>query len=82
MSWHTPGTLIKLFKKLEALSLEGMVMKRKDSVYSAVQSRNWLKVSTVAAAVNARKKQGWNMAILKVGQQDRPQLLSERTLLR
>jgi len=37
-----------LFEQIEALKLEGMMMKRKDSVYAFRRSRDWLKVKTVA----------------------------------
>jgi bifunctional non-homologous end joining protein LigD len=40
---HIAGNGEKLFEKLEALNLEGMVMKRKDSVYAFSRCRDWLK---------------------------------------
>ena len=45
---HIDGRGERLFEKFEALNLEGMVMKRKDSVYSCMRSRDWLKVRTLA----------------------------------
>ena len=45
-----------LFQKLEALNLEGMVMKRKDSVYSGLQSHDWLKVKTTAGKMTMQKR--------------------------
>jgi ATP-dependent DNA ligase len=41
---------------VEALDLEGIVMKRKDSVYSELPSRHWLKVKTTAGKVILRKR--------------------------
>src|SRR5262245_22905466 len=41
---HISASGERLFEKLEALNLEGMVMKRKDSVYSGLRSRDWLKL--------------------------------------
>jgi bifunctional non-homologous end joining protein LigD len=35
-----------LFKELEGLQLEGMVAKRKDSIYAFARSRLWLKIKT------------------------------------
>jgi ATP-dependent DNA ligase len=43
-------------KKLEALKLEGMVMKRKDSVYAFMRCRDWLKVRTSAGRVTMQKR--------------------------
>ena len=45
---HVIGSGEALFQKVEALNLEGMVMKRKDSLYSGLRSRDWLKVRTSA----------------------------------
>ena len=45
---HITGNGERLFEKLEALQLEGMVMKRKSSVYSFSRCRDWLKVRTSA----------------------------------
>lgn len=45
---HITGGGERLFEKLEGLKLEGMVMKRKDSVYSFSRCRDWLKVKTSA----------------------------------
>ncbi|SRR6266498_1494146 len=45
---HIAGNGERLFEKLEALNLEGMVMKRKDSIYAFSRCRGWLKVKTVA----------------------------------
>ena len=50
-----------LFDKLEALELEGMVMKRKDSVYAFMRSRDWLKVRTSAGRVIMQKRiENWS----------------------
>lgn len=46
----------RLFEKLEALQIEGMVMKRKDSLYSGLRSRNWLKVKTTAGKRTMQKR--------------------------
>jgi bifunctional non-homologous end joining protein LigD len=46
----------RLFEKLEALQLEGMVMKRKNSVYSGLRSRDWLKVKTAAGRLTMQKR--------------------------
>jgi bifunctional non-homologous end joining protein LigD len=53
---HIIGNGEGLFAKLEALNLEGMVMKRKDSVYSGLQSRDWLKVRTFAGKTTIQKR--------------------------
>jgi bifunctional non-homologous end joining protein LigD len=53
---HIIGNGQALFQKVEALNLEGMVMKRKDSVYSGLQSRDWLKVKTVAGRMTMQKR--------------------------
>jgi ATP-dependent DNA ligase len=44
------------FKKLEALNVEGMVVKRKDSVYSGLPNRDWLKVRTSAGKTTIQKR--------------------------
>lgn len=46
----------RLFKKIEALNLEGMVMKRKDSVYAFARCRDWLKVSTTSGRATVQKR--------------------------
>jgi ATP-dependent DNA ligase len=38
------------------LQLEGMVMKRKDSVYAFTRSRDWLKVKTIAGKMTMQKR--------------------------
>lgn len=53
---HITGNGEALFQKLEALNLEGMVMKRKDSVYSGLQSRDWLKVRTSSGKTTIQKR--------------------------
>jgi bifunctional non-homologous end joining protein LigD len=53
---HVTGKGERLFEKLEALNLEGMVMKRKDSVYAFARCRDWLKVKTVAGRVTMQKR--------------------------
>jgi bifunctional non-homologous end joining protein LigD len=57
---HIIGNGEALFKKVEALNLEGIVMKRKDSVYSGLQSRDWLKVRTSGGKTTIEKRiQTW-----------------------
>jgi bifunctional non-homologous end joining protein LigD len=53
---YITGNGERLFEKLEALQLEGMVMKRKDSVYSGFRSRDWLKVKTAAGKLTMQKR--------------------------
>jgi ATP dependent DNA ligase domain len=53
---HITGSGERLFEKLEALQVEGMVMKRKDSVYSFNRCRNWLKVKTTAGRITMQKR--------------------------
>jgi bifunctional non-homologous end joining protein LigD len=53
---HISGSGERLFEKLEALNLEGMVMKRKSSVYSGLRSRDWLKVKTKSGKAEMRKR--------------------------
>jgi bifunctional non-homologous end joining protein LigD len=53
---HISGSGERLFQKLEALQLEGMVMKRKGSVYAFMRSRDWLKVRTSAGRVTMAKR--------------------------
>ena len=53
---HVVGKGEALFQRVEALNLEGMVMKRRDSVYSGLQSRDWLKVSTTAGKTTIQKR--------------------------
>lgn len=53
---HITGSGVRLFEKLEALQLEGMVMKRKNSVYAFARSRDWLKVRTAAGRVTLQKR--------------------------
>jgi len=53
---HIAGNGERLFEKLEALNLEGMVMKRKDSVYAFTRCRDWLKVKTVAGKLTMQKR--------------------------
>jgi bifunctional non-homologous end joining protein LigD len=45
-----------LFQRLEARNLEGMVMKRKDSVYSGLPNRDWLKVKTPGGRMTIQKR--------------------------
>src|SRR5690349_24527855 len=52
---HIAGEGEALFQKLEALNLEGMVMKRKDSVYSGLPNRDWFKVRTASGNVTIQK---------------------------
>jgi bifunctional non-homologous end joining protein LigD len=53
---HVSGSGERLFEKLEALKLEGMVMKRKDSVYAFMRCRDWLKVRTSTGRVTMQKR--------------------------
>jgi len=53
---HITGNGEALFERLEALNLEGMVMKRKDSVYSGLPNRDWLKVKTAAGKITIQKR--------------------------
>jgi len=53
---HISGSGERLFKKIEALNLEGMVMKRKDSVYAFARCRDWLKVRTTSGRVTIQKR--------------------------
>lgn len=53
---HISGDGEGLFAKLEALQVEGMVMKRKDSVYSFSRCRDWLKVRTPAGRVTMQSR--------------------------
>jgi bifunctional non-homologous end joining protein LigD len=53
---HVSGSGERLFQKLEALQLEGMVMKRKDSVYAFMRCRDWLKVRTSAGRATIQKR--------------------------
>jgi bifunctional non-homologous end joining protein LigD len=46
----------RLFNELEAMQLEGMVCKRKDSVYAFTRSRMWLKVKTNAGRAEMQKR--------------------------
>ena len=46
----------RLFEKIEALNLEGMVMKRKDSVYAFTRCRDWLKVRTSSGRTTLEKR--------------------------
>jgi bifunctional non-homologous end joining protein LigD len=58
---HISGSGERLFAKLEALQLEGMVMKRKDSVYAFMRSRDWLKVRISAGRVTIQKRiENWS----------------------
>ncbi len=53
---HISGSGERLFEKIEALNLEGMVMKRKDSVYAFARCRDWLKVRTTSGRVTIQKR--------------------------
>ena len=53
---HVIGKGQALFEKVEGLQLEGVVAKRKDSVYSGLQSRDWLKVRTTAGKATIEKR--------------------------
>jgi len=53
---HVVGSGEQLFKEIEKLQLEGMVAKRKDSVYSCGRSRLWQKVKTTAGRIEMQKR--------------------------
>ena len=53
---HVVGNGEALFQRLEALNVEGMLMKRKDSVYSGLQNRDWLKVKTASGKLTTQKR--------------------------
>src|ERR1051325_10821091 len=53
---HLTGSGDQLFQFLDALNLEGMVMKRKDSVYSGLRTRDWLKVKTRAGRMTMLRR--------------------------
>jgi bifunctional non-homologous end joining protein LigD len=58
---HISGSGERLFAKLEALQLEGMLMKRKDSVYVSMRCRDWLKVRTSAGRATIQKRiENWS----------------------
>jgi bifunctional non-homologous end joining protein LigD len=46
----------RLFSQLEAMQLEGMVCKRKDSVYAFARSKLWLKVKTATGRTQMQKR--------------------------
>lgn len=53
---HITGSGERLFEKLQALNLEGMVAKRKGSVYAFARCRDWLKVRTSAGRDTIQKR--------------------------
>jgi bifunctional non-homologous end joining protein LigD len=53
---HIDGQGEAFFQRVEALNLEGIVMKRKDSVYSGLPSRDWLKVRTSSGKTTIQKR--------------------------
>ena len=55
---HILGNGEALFKRPEALNVEGMVMKRKDSVDAFSRCRDWLKVQTAARKDDDAKPAG------------------------
>ena len=58
---HISGSGERLFQKLEALQLEGMVMKRKGSVYAFMRSQDWLKVRTSGGRLTIEKRiENWD----------------------
>jgi ATP-dependent DNA ligase len=58
------GNVERLFEKLEALNLEAMLMKRKDSAYSGLRSREWVKVKTNAGRMTMQKRiETWGEAM-------------------
>ena len=46
----------RLFSQVEAMQLEGMVCKRKDSVYAFARSKLWLKVKTASGRAQMHKR--------------------------
>ena len=46
----------RLFTQLEEMQLEGMVCKRKDSVYAFARSKLWLKVKTASGRAQMQKR--------------------------
>ena len=51
----------ELFKQLETLKIEGMVAKRKDSVYAFARSRSWLKIKTSAGRDEMKRRiENWS----------------------
>ena len=53
---HFLGSGKRLFSAIEKMQLEGMVAKRKDSVYSRGRSRLWQKVKTTAGRDEMQKR--------------------------
>jgi bifunctional non-homologous end joining protein LigD len=53
---HIEGQGERLFKELEAMQLEGMIAKRKDSIYAYARSRLWLKIKTSAGRAEMQKR--------------------------
>jgi bifunctional non-homologous end joining protein LigD len=53
---HFLGSGKRLFSAIEKMQLEGMVAKRKDSVYSRGRSRLWQKVKTTAGRGEMQKR--------------------------
>lgn len=53
---HILGHGEAFFQRVEALNLEGIVMKRKDSVYSGLPNRDWLKVRTSVGRTTIQKR--------------------------
>jgi len=57
---HVSGSGERFFERLEALEIEGMVMKRKESIYASLRSHDWLKVKTSAGRITMQKRlQDW-----------------------
>jgi bifunctional non-homologous end joining protein LigD len=46
----------RLFRELESMQLEGMVAKRKESVYAFARSRMWLKIKTTSGRTEMQKR--------------------------
>ena len=58
---HIEGQGEQLFTQLEAIKLEGMVCKRKDSVYAFARSKQWLKVKTSSGRAEMQKRiENWS----------------------
>ena len=53
---HFLGSGKQLFGVIEKMQLEGMVAKRKDSVYSGGRSRFWQKIKTSAGRTEMQKR--------------------------
>jgi len=53
---HVEAEGERLFSQLEAMQLEGMVCKRRDSVYAFARSKLWVKVKTASGRAQMQKR--------------------------